>query len=137
MRTSKTTGRKKAAPAKKPQPATQQFKGDFVPSDAILKYVAATSRAQAARVIGVSTTTLDKARLPPEGSGFVKKSIEVAARGLLREMGQELTRSASGEPNMAAQVSNDVTAFLVKVDASNRDDFLNLARIAKVSVTPI
>lgn len=69
-------------------PNSQRNKGEVVPAEDTLRLMTTVGPSRAARYLGVSTTTLHKARNSQE----VSKVIEVASAGVLRGLSAEPTK---------------------------------------------
>lgn len=101
-----------------PQPSTARSRGEVAVPKATADLVIRDGVTKAARALGVSTTTLHKARVSNE----VSKVVEVAAAGLLGYNSSTERRSFSSSEATVRQVPNlntalDTELFLVEVPA--------------------
>lgn len=94
--------------------AAERLKGETVPPIKTLQLMAAIGVSKTARTLGVSTTTLHKAR----NHNLVSRVIEVASAGALREIGAgEATGMAS--PAMTdGEARRGKAAIVLEVDPS-------------------
>ncbi len=92
----------------------ERVKGETVKPVAVLKLLDDIGPARASRKLGISTTTLYKAR----NSGVVSKSIELAATGLL-SMGSAPAPEMTAAPQPARHATNgERTVVVMKVPSS-------------------
>lgn len=103
-------------PKPKVKDPAERTKGETVPPTKTLRLMDTIGASRTSRMLGVSTTTLFKAKK----FGFVSRVIEVAAEGALASLAGPPTTTTLGVPAKRQ-------AFLVEVDESKREAFLKLA----------
>lgn len=108
--------RKSVAPPVKVSKVAERQKGEIVTPERTLQLVKTVGVTEASRKLGVSTTTLHKARK----QNSVSRVIEVAADGLLAKMDDAPVRDVAGPvssvDDLVAQTGR--VLYLVQVDAS-------------------
>lgn len=112
-RTAKAASRRSATPR-----AHTRQKGDVVVPVKVLQLIDAVGVTRASKALGVSTTTLHKAR--PKAANpnpLVSRVIEIAAAAALRDLGGD-----RAPVDIAALTAHRATrAFLLEVDAAKGD----------------
>jgi hypothetical protein len=117
---------KKAASSRSTTPRSQERqKGDVTDPIKTIQLIDAVGVSRASRSLGVSTTTLHKARKP---GAKVSRVIEVAAAGALREIGGEPI-SAELATFVASVPRSATKAFLLEVDADKASTVEQFAKM--------
>lgn len=113
----------------KPRPrhkdAVERLKGEIVAPVKTLQLMDILNVSRTARELGVSTTTLHKAKK----SNMVSRVIEVAAEGKLREITQQATGESGGHSAPATMQRGQTEVFLLEVDRSKRDMVVKFAEM--------
>lgn len=102
----------KARALKPPSKPIRGTKGDTVPPINTLKFMETIGPTAASRKLGVSTTTLHKARK----AHLVSKVIEVAATGELRNLGEQVMSA----PSVQAEPQSGMTMVMLAFEASKK-----------------